>query len=337
MAIPLQTLIDRSFGTGFLHEGDFYVDKNVLAKFPEGTTVTMAHRYATSAWTVTARLHLRLPDGREDVFLLKSAPLVLGGQMMEGEFYAMSEFYKFAPDFVPKPHSWGKYASEDFEAYFLLLEYLEMETSSMPDPLELCSKLARVHRESQSPTGQFGFEVTTCQNVYPQEVGWESNWTTFYTKLLKHVMELDLSTNGHWDDLERVERRILTSVLPRLLDALTENGRTVKPSLIHANLWEGNTGTSLENGNLYIYDSPGFYAHNELDVADWRGYYNKINRDVYIKTYLKMFPPSEPKDEWDDRNRLYACYYYVWYSVHHKASGKAVRQMQVSKQAYSNA
>lgn len=54
---------------------------------------------------------------------------------------------------------------------------------------------------------------------------------------------------------------------------------------------------------------------------------NKINKDIYIKTYLHFFPASEPKDEWDDRNRLYACYFYLWYSVHHKASGKAVRQM----------
>lgn len=128
-----------------------------------------------------------------------------------------------------------------------------------------------------------------------------------------------------------MEQRVLKSVVPRLLDALVQDGRTLKPSLIHADLWEGNTGTSLENGNVYIYDSAGFYAHNELDVADWRGYFNKIHRDLYIKTYLRFFPASEPRDEWDDRNRLYACYYYVWYSVHHKASGKAVRQMQVSK------
>lgn len=333
---PLQALIDRSFGTGFPYQGDFRVDENVLAKFPSGTTVIMANRYATSSWTVTARIHLEMPDGSEEIYFLKSAPLALGGQMMQGEFHVMSEFHKFSPEFVPKPQSWGRYSSQNFEAYFLILQYLDMTSDTMPDPTELCSKLARVHRDSRSPTGQFGFAVTTFQNLYPQDVGWESNWTTFYQKLFQHAMKLDFETNEYWEELDRVEQRILKSVVPRLLDALVQDGRTLKPSLIHADLWEGNTGTSLENGNVYIYDSAGFYAHNELDVADWRGYFNKIHRDLYIKTYLRFFPASEPKDEWDDRNRLYACYYYVWYSVHHKASGKAVRQMQVSKQPQSN-
>ncbi|KAJ4405277.1 hypothetical protein N0V82_010349 [Gnomoniopsis sp. IMI 355080] len=327
MSNPLQSLIDVSFGGDFPYEGDFRVDKNVLAQFPEGTRILMASRYATSAWTVTARLHLEMPDGTDEEYFLKSAPLALGGQMMQGEFHSISEFYKFAPDFVPKPHSWGRYALDGFEAYFLLLEYIEMTSEAMPDPVQLCSKLARVHRESKSPTGQFGFPVTTCQNLYPQNVGWEANWTTFYTTLIKHVMDMDFKTNGYWAELARVEQRVVTHVIPRLLDALVQNGRTIKPSLIHADLWEGNTGISLENGNVYTYDAAAFYAHNELDVSDWRGYYNKINRDVYIKTYLKYNPASEPKEEWDDRNCLYACYFYLWYSVHHKSSGKAVRQM----------
>lgn len=269
---PLQGLIDISFGTNYSYEGDFRVDDNVLAKFPNGTRVVMARRYATSAWTVTAHLHLELPDGSEQEYFLKSAPLERGCQMMQGEFHAISEFYKVAPDFVPKPHSWGKYALEDSEAYFLLLEYIEMTNATMPDPVQLCSKLARVHRDSQSPTGQFGFPVTTCQNLYPQNVGWESNWTTFYTALIKHVMAMDFQTNGYWEDLDKAEQRIVEHVIPRLLDALVQDGRSIKPSLIHADLWEGNTGISLENGNVYTYDSAGFYAHNELDVSDWRGY-----------------------------------------------------------------
>lgn len=272
MSNPLQTLIDISSGTKFPYEGDFRVDDNVLAEFPPGTQVVMARRYATSAWTVTAHLHMELPDGSEQEFLLKSAPLALGGQMMQGEFHAISEFYKFAPDFVPRPHSWGRYALEDFEAYFLLLEYIEMTTEAMPDPVELCSKLARVHRESQSPTGQFGFPVTTCQNVYTQNVGWDGNWTRFYTNLIKHVISLDFQINGYWEELDKVEQRVTEQVIPRLLDALVQDDRTIKPSLIHANLWEGNTGISLDNGNVYIYDTPAFYAHNELDVSDWRGY-----------------------------------------------------------------
>lgn len=291
MSSPLQNLIDISFGSNYSYEGDFRVDDNVLAHFPPGTKVLMARRYATSAWTVTAHLHLALPTGSEEEYFLKSAPLALGGQMMQGEFHALAELYKWAPDFVPKPHSWGRYAHPpDLEAYFLLLEYIDMTSEAMPDPVELCSKLARLHRDSASPTGQFGFAVTTCQNLYPQDVRWESNWTTFYTRLIKHVMNMDFQINGYWAELDKAEQRVVEHVIPRLLDALVQDGRTIKPSLIHADLWEGNTGVSLENGNLYTYDAAAFYAHNELDVSDWRGY-------CKLPTYPTILRTSHVNDE----------------------------------------
>jgi protein-ribulosamine 3-kinase len=44
---------------------------------------------------------------------------------------------------------------------------------------------------------------------------------------------------------------------------------------------------------------------------------------------LKHYGPSEPKDEWEDRNRLYYIYWNVIYSVNHLAQGKAIRQVSV--------
>jgi Fructosamine kinase len=55
----------------------------------------------------------------------------------------------------------------------------------------------------------------------------------------------------------------------------------------------------------YIFDSSAFYAHNEYDLHMWRGERFKI-RDSYITEYFKHFPPSEPAEEWEDRNRLYS-------------------------------
>ncbi|KAJ5088357.1 hypothetical protein N7456_011973 [Penicillium angulare] len=221
----------------------------------------------------------------------------------------MSELYKWAPDLVPKPHSWGKYRQASPEAYFFLIQYIEM-SDKMPDPQQLCRKLAKLHRVSQSPTGQFGFHITTCQGRIPQSVSWESNWTICFTKMLKHVLDMDFDTNGYWEDLDKVAERLILHVIPRLLDALVKDGRTIKPSLIHADLWEGNTGTSFEDGNIYIFDSAAFYALHEMEVADWRCYYNKISNKIYTRTYLRHNGPSEPRNEWEDRS-----------------SGQAVRQL----------
>ena len=305
---------------------DFAVDENVLAKFPVGTKVLSASRFGTSAWTVTAKLHLRLPDGVEERYFMKRAPDEHGRVLLEGEFHSMSELYKWAPDFVPKPHSFGKCASEEPEAYFFLSQYVEM-ASGMPDPVPLCQKLARLHKESVSPTGKFGFQTTTCQGQSAQRVDWEANWRVFFVNLLQHVINRDLELNGPWDELDQLEKRLIAEVVPRLLDALEQNGRKLKPSLIHGDLWEGNTGTSLEGGNIYIFDAAAFYAHHEMDVADWRCYYNKVSDEVYTRTYLCYNDRSEPEDEWEDRNRLYSIYYNVIYSVNHQSQGTAVRQL----------
>ncbi|KAI4643359.1 uncharacterized protein J4E79_011300 [Alternaria viburni] len=323
---PLQVPKDKSHVDSLLYDGDFKVDDNVLVKFPKGTKIISAHRFGVSSWTVTARLHLVMPDGTEERYFLKSASEAHGRTLIEGEFNAMSELYKWAPYLVPKPHSWGRYRDDEPEAYFFVSQYIEM-SDQMPDPDQLCEKLARLHRESTSPTGQYGFHVTTCQGRATQSVAWEQDWTTFFIKLLQHVIDVDFELNGAWDELDKVEKRLIHFVIPRLLGALTTEGRKIKPSLIHGDLWEGNIGTAIDGSDVYLFDSAAFYAHNELEVADWRPYYNKISNKVYLETYLRYQEPSEPKEEWNDRNRLYSIYWNVIYSVNHVAQGKAIRQV----------
>lgn len=196
----------------------------------------------------------------------------------------------------------------------------------VPDPNQLCAKLAQLHRNSVSPTRNFGMHVTTCQGRTPQAVSWEASWTKFFTNLLKNVVDLDFETNGPWKELEQLEFRVFADVIPRLIGAVESDGRSIKPCLIHGDLWEGNTGTFDETGDIYIFDSGAFYAHNEMEIGDWRCNYNTIHKEVYTTTYLQHYPASEPQEEWNDRNRMYSIYYNVIYSVNHMAEGKAVRQ-----------
>ncbi|TVY92035.1 Fructosamine-3-kinase [Lachnellula willkommii] len=263
------------------------------------------------------------PTGR---FFLKCAAGERGRIMMKGEFNGMSELHKTMPGFVPKPHAWGSYGIGNPETHFFLQQYIDM-SERVPDPNQLCSKLAALHEKSVSPTGKFGFHITTCQGQIPQKTGgWEEKWTTLFTKMLRHVVDLDIETNGLWKELEILEKRIFSRVIPKLIGNLERDGRSIKPSLVHGDLWEGNTGTCFETGNIYIYDSGTCYAHNEFEIGDWRCHYNKIHNKVYTRTYLKHYGPSEPKDEWDDRNRMYCIYFNIIYSVNHLDQGTAVRQ-----------
>ncbi|KAK7521948.1 kinase [Phyllosticta citriasiana] len=275
---------------------DFVVDANVVAAFPAGSRVKSAIRLAKSTWTTTARLRVEFPEGFEREYFLKSDTDDAGHDLAKGEFHAISEIFNVVPDMVPRPLSWGKYAK------------------------------ARLHNESRSPTGQFGFHIVTCQGQTPQAVSWEHSWTAFFLKLLRHVVRLDFEVNGCWEMLDLLERRVMAQVTPNLIGALERDGRRVEPCLIHADLWEGNTGTSRRTGDVLIFDAAAFYAHNGMETGNWRCHCNKIHRRVYRDTYLRYVRPSEPAGQWDDRNRMYSIYFNIIFPVNHGSAGEAVRQ-----------
>lgn len=323
MSSQLALLREYCSETSLPYDGNFRIDENIFQLLSLGPESVISARFCgESAWTVTAQVVLQYPDGTKGQFFIKSAPGRHGRSMLEGEYHAMVALLGFGP----KPLDWGKYKSENPEAYFFISEYVDFQ-EEMPEPDELCSRLACLHRVNQSPTEQFGFSIPTCQGRVLQYVDWESNWTTFFVKLLWHVIDQDFEVNGPWEDLEVVEKRFTGRVVPRLLDALVEDGRVLKPRLIHGDLWEGNIGTSRKNGDIYLFDAACLYAHHEMDIAAWRGYWNKISDPIYTNTYYRYNPPSEPKDEWEDRNRLYSVYYSLLYSVNHEKDGTAIRQL----------
>ena len=246
--------------------------------------------------------------------------------MMEGEYWAMMELYNTIPAAIPKPLARGKFKAENPATYFFLSEFAEM-SDQVSDPDRLCTLISDLHRKIVSPTGKFGFHVRTCNGRTPQATEWDSSWTSFFAKFMVHVMAEDFTTNGSWPELKRTGARIISHVIPRLIGALEREGRCVKPCLIHGDLWEGNTGTSRETGAIILFDAGSYYAHNEMEIGDWRCPYNKINSTIYTETYLKYHGKSEPADEWDDRNRLYSTYYDIVYSVNHRSRGRSIRQM----------
>lgn len=175
----------------------------------------------------------------------------------------------------------------------------------LPDPVQLGAHVAELDHRSVSPTGKFGFHIQTYDGKLPHNVEWNSNWTDFCTKLLTSAYEHDVRSNKHWPELADAFQRITDTVIPRLLDVLEANGRRIKPCLIHSDLWEGNIGTKYETGQIFVFDSAAYYAHNEMEIASWTCKHHKLRAKAYKEEYLKHFRVSEPVDEWDDQSRLY--------------------------------
>ncbi|KAI1487336.1 vegetative incompatibility protein 4 [Biscogniauxia mediterranea] len=306
MALKLQSELKEQLATlSSSLGGELPLDSAVLEALPEGTTVQSARSYGLSAWSFTAKINAVGPDNTETPFFLKYVAGDLGKSQLNGEFIGMSELHKLAPNLVPKPIAWGKVNDSVPVTYFLLIEFKQF-TPGLPNPVKLGAKLAAMHRNSISPNGKFGFHVQTYDGARIQAVDWDDSWTSFFSKLLSEAYRQDVESNGFWDRLDIVFRRVQSHLIPRLIGALEADGRSVKPVLIHGDLWEGNIGNDSETGEPWIFDCAAYYAHNEMELGIWRADRHQLSAKVFRREYLKNYEASEPEDEWDDRNRLYS-------------------------------
>lgn len=233
----------------------------------------------------------------------------MGKAQLEGEFVGMQELHKLSPEFVPQPYAYGKLEARvplSVDTFFLLMEFKDFAGNSMPNAAKLGKSLAELHHKSQSPTGMFGFPLTTYDGSKTQIVDWDPSWTSFFSKLLGEAYRHDAETNGKWDDLDTIFRRTQSHLIPRLIGALEADGRSVKPCLIHGDLWDGNIGTDANTGLPFIFDAAVYYAHHEMELGIWRAERHQLRAMIYRKEYIRNMEPSEPVNEWDDRNRLYS-------------------------------
>lgn len=192
--------------------------------------------------------------------------------MLMGEHESSKMIYSVMPDFIPTPYGYGHYKAEGSDAYFYLSQFIDMDVTSAPDPEDLMGRLAELHKNSQSPTGKFGFPVATYDGNVPHLVSWEAKWVDFFRNLFLNACSLDAETNEPWPEMELAVRQMGSAVIPRLLGNLRQSGtdEPVKPCLIHGDLWEGNRGIDLETGDSCVYDASSYFAHNEMEFGNWR-------------------------------------------------------------------
>ena len=241
--------------------------------------------------------------------------------ILEGEFESAKEIYKLMPGLIPKPIGYGRYKMKDPVTYFYISEFFEMDVTATPDPVQLASKLAELHKKSQSPIGKFGFHVTTCDGKIPNTVEWEESWAVFFGKLLRGICNIDQESNGPWPEMNRATEQIINKVIPRLLGDLKHDGKPIEPCILHGDLWEPNLGVNLATGELVMYDVSSFYAHNEMDLGLWRAdFCSHLRSKIYTEQYLSKYPAAEPAVEFDDRNRLYSLKASLNYSAGHPGS-----------------
>lgn len=241
--------------------------------------------------------------------------------MAEGEFHSASAVNAVVPGLVPEPVGWGEYHVLEKKYYFFIGDFHDMDLSVAPDPVKFSTWLADLHRKSTSPNGMFGFHVPTVIGKMERAVIWERSWAASFTHQLRDVIGYDNQTNGPWPEYDSACEQLMKVVIPRLLGALQSGGRNITPSLIHGDLWENNVGIDRETGEIVIFDPGCTYAYNEMEFGTWRcTWASHFGSPAYMENYKRNIDPSEPKEGWDDRNRLYSIHAYLTNSAGHAES-----------------
>lgn len=296
---------------------------NQHQELPEGCRVVSTQGHGVSFWANTGRIDVELADGTPQSFFIKVLSKEIGKNMVHGEFESMKAIYALMPDFAPKPIAWGTYETIP-DTHFLLCQYRDM-VDEMPDPQKFTSSLAALHQNSKSPNGKFGFHITTYSGNLPQMNEWEGSWETYFTNSMRLALKLELEAKGPDPEFDVLVPALFDKVIPRLLRPLESEGRFVKPSLVHGDLWYANSGVDVDNGDSLIFDACCFYAHNECKLTDdpgatdlmrltctrnedefgqWRPICNKFG-DEYLEAYRSYVQISPPEEDYDGRLDLY--------------------------------
>ncbi|KAJ5691112.1 Fructosamine kinase-domain-containing protein [Penicillium malachiteum] len=301
-------------------QGIFKLHMAVVQAMPSGTRVISANPWGVSAWTKTAKVSVILSDGTPKKYFLKCATGREARPLTEGEYHSATAIHSVVPGFVPKPCGWGRYWDGESLVYFFLGDFYDMEIQKVPDPESVATIDGELVPEPELFAAKVA-ELHTKGNLLRRTVKWEASWAKCFTNQLQDVIKYDNETNGIWPELDAACEQVINAVIPRLLGVLQSDGRSIEPVLIHGDLWEQNVGIDKETGQTIVFDPGCTYAHNEMDFGTWRcSWARQFRVPIYMELYQQHIKPSDPQNEWDDRNRLYSLHPYLNDSAGHPGS-----------------
>ncbi|KLU90917.1 hypothetical protein MAPG_09442 [Magnaporthiopsis poae ATCC 64411] len=279
-----------------------YVDPGVRKKLPVGTTVHSISPSGKSFWARTAKIEATGADGTDTPFFIKVNQFQHGRNMISSEFASMTKLHSIMPEMVPEPIAWGAYEEED-DIYFFVCRFVTM-SGDIPDVGDFPALLAKMHQRGASADGEFGLPYVTYSGRNPQFFPPSRSWEECFTLGIKAEFELEERTHGPDEEMRRLRDGVLAIAIPRLLRPLETEGRTLVPTLVHGDLWDGNASVDTTTGHPVIYDAVPIYAHNEYDLGPWWAPRHRMTSE-YINKYSLCNPPSEPADDFEGRGLLY--------------------------------
>lgn len=230
------------------------------AALPEGITIKCVTTHGVSFWAISRKIDAILPDGQQKSYFAKIYTAARPLDIARGEFESTKQLYDVIPNNVPRAVGYGICAGNPTRSFFLA-EFRDM-TDELPGVNELVEVVAKIHQRA-SPTGKFGFPITTFTGKHAVDNAWCDTWKEFFTRVMKDTMKAELETHGPDEELEELSEKILTKVIPRRIRPMETEGRSIKPVLVHGDLWHGNVSVDNETKEPVLYDPCCFYGHYE--------------------------------------------------------------------------
>ena len=190
----------------------------------------------------------------------------VGHEMVLCEYKGQSALREIIPNNIPLPVAYGVF-DLDKSKHFYIAEFHDMQ-ESVPQPRQLIPVLKQLHQGSISPTGKFGFPVTTYKGYFPLQCSWCDSWEEFFSRQFRAELIWEAGIRGPNEELDQLAQDVFAKVIPRLLRPLQSGGRTIKPTLCHGDLWQGNVEIDVSTHQPLLYDSCAVYAHNECGFPE---------------------------------------------------------------------
>ena len=223
--------------------------------------------------------------------------------MSEAEYEGQKAISDVVPDNAVKPAAWGYFKGDRAKSWFLTPFRKLLPIT--PPLRTLLSIIKKLHQDSISPTGKFGFHVKPFYGPPPMIVDWTSSWEEFWTREFRSGLKYAQKMRGEDLELVNLAEEFMEKVVPRLLRPLQTGGRDITPRLCHGDLWDGNIQVDVDTQQPVMFDPCPFYGHAEMDLQCMRSPRYALGLD-FVDLYNKEVGASAPQEDFDDRNALYA-------------------------------
>ncbi|KAI0561151.1 Fructosamine/Ketosamine-3-kinase [Gracilaria domingensis] len=253
--------------------------------------VTSMSRSGSSGWAV---MHMITTDKGKRLFAKVSRENV---EMFAGEKESLSAMFNTHTIRVPEVYHCG--SLRGIEGSFIIMEALDLY--SVFDQARLGENLAKMHLAEptidEAKEGKFGFVVDNTLGPTPQPNGWMDDWVEFFReRRLRHQLMLTNDSNLIRKGNELCSR----------LDELFEDVKgTIKPSILHGDLWSGNVNGVGKSAEPVIYDPASYYGHHEAEFG--MSWCMELTT-AFWTSYRKFIPEAEG---FKTRRKLYQLYHYL--------------------------